>query len=135
YTEIAHLLTQAGDREAAARAARLAKGASDEEAREGLGMFEVMGGNKALAGVLIEAGKLDEALKVATGSDGRVDPGVLPALVEAYASRGNSKMVQRLMPQTGSPEVKYQLCLAAARGACERAEAAKKEKDNPTPKP
>ncbi|HET6428154.1 MAG TPA: hypothetical protein VM389_07290 [Phycisphaerae bacterium] len=44
-------------------------------------------------------------------------------------------MVQRLMPKLDAPEVQYQLFLAAAAGAWERAEAAGKPTSAPAAKP
>ncbi len=130
YTEIAALQVRAGDIDAAARTIRLAHRSGEEESKaweplgDGMGVFENLGGKLALIGLLMEAGKLEEGRRLATGEDGSVMSQAVPLLVQAYAARGRTGEVEQLLRSVPPGEAEYQVYLAAARGASEHTRAA-----------
>ncbi len=127
FLEIANLQVQAGQFDAAMKSIGLADSNGNAESKQwqnlGVksgGIFNALGGKTALIGLLIEAGKVDEAVKAAKQDDGTIMPKAVPFLVEAYAAKGNVKEQAELMKLAKSPEVEYKLCLAAARGAAKK---------------
>jgi len=126
YTKIASLQVRAGDLEAGIRTVRMAQASGNAEAEpgKGLGAFKALGGNVAIIGLFIEAGKMDEAEKSATKEDGTLMPEILALLVERHAAQGNSVQAARLVDSARSPNDRYKLCLAAARGTAQHLKAA-----------
>ena len=104
----------------------LAKTAGKEDSKlfdpvKGLGVFEALGGNVALIGLLVDAGRLEEARKMATRDDASMMPRAVPLLVEGYAAKGETAKVEELLGPNLSGEAAYYIYVAAAKGASKRA--------------
>lgn len=134
YVKIAQLQVKAGDFDEAMKTVGMADESGKEETKqwqdlgiESGGVFEGTGGRKTLIGLLLLAGKIDEAVKMATKEDGTLLPDAVPLLVEAYAVRGMSQELAALLKSAQSPEVEVALYLSAARGAAHKAKEASQE--------
>lgn len=84
-------------------------------------LFDVMGGKIALVALLIEAGRMDDAVKLATRDDGTIMPGAVALLVETHAAQGKSKQVSQLLSSVKSDEDRSAMYLSAARAAAKKA--------------
>jgi len=110
---IARLQVKAGDFDAGVKTIQETSASAKAESEKGLGVFEHMGGRAALAGLLILADRVDEALKMATHEDGSIDVEVLPTLVAAYAAQGNIQKADELVNSV-PPAARCRLCLTIA---------------------
>ena len=85
---------------------------------------------------LVEAGREDEALKLAKGADGKWRPKMRVLVAWLLASRGQTKQIEQLIADVKDPEKRVRMMLSASRGAAERekglAEQAKAKKKTPT---
>ncbi len=112
YLKAALLQLQAGDHD---EAFRLAKFVQDQGKQDSLGFITGMT-SQSVAGILIAAGKIDEAAKMLT-EDGRIIPENLSMLVIAHVEAGEVEQANVLIESATSPEVKTRLLLAAAQAS------------------
>ena len=117
---IAQLQVKAGDFDAGVKTIQETSASAKAESEKGLGVFEHLGGRAALAGLLILADRVDEALKMATHEDGSIDVDVLPVLVGAYAAQGNTQKADELV-NAATPAARCRLCLTIAETLMKRA--------------
>ena len=129
----ARLLVAAGDLDEAVKTIRVADHAAEEESRGGLGIVKAMG-RSTIVGMMAQTGRLDEAVKMATGKDGKIDPKCVTVLAMGYAEQGDMKKANELMGSQASPSTASRLYLAAAAAMMEKLNKKKTPKKNGQPK-
>ena len=83
-----------------------------------------MAGGVTLIRLLIQAGRVDEARRMATRLDGSIISAAAGALAEAYAGIGRFEAAEAVLPSAPRGEVEYEILLAMARAASNRRDAA-----------
>jgi len=126
YLRIARLQIRAGDLDAGARTARLAEASVKAASDHGIaaGLFKALGGKLAIIGLLIEAGHLDEARRMATRADGTLLPAAVATLASGFAAAGRMDDAEAVLGPGPKKEALYRIYLAAAKSVRKGPEAA-----------
>jgi hypothetical protein len=83
--------------------------------KDSLGVIKGLGGDAAEVSLYIQAGKLEDAARIASKPNGELPAEVTSALAEAYASRGQTAQAQKLLKQGRSTQAQEaELYVAAA---------------------
>lgn len=114
YLGMAYTLAQIGDME---EAVSLIKAAQTQGEKEELGLFKALGGTNALLALYVQAGKMDEAIKLATRKDNTLSSDAIPLLVEGFIKKGLPEEAAKLIDGAKTSEEQFWLDLAAARAA------------------
>jgi hypothetical protein len=117
YFELASLYIQAGDTDLGMKAISEYRRCS---LHDPLGVAKGMGGDKAVLALYIEAGRMEEATKMAAQADGSLRPEALPIFAGAYAAKGQTAKVDELLKRNTSDAARCELYLSAAEGAIQR---------------
>jgi len=126
YMQIAALQVRAGDMEAARKT--ILKQAGPEAEKDPLGMFEALGGRKALIALLIKASKPEEAEKLARGPDGGVLPEAAELMAEAMGRQGKTGELGAILLSVKAPVRRAAVLRAFAAGLLARQKAQKEER-------
>jgi len=114
--ETAHLQVELGDWDGGVETAEKALRASKKDAMAE-GVFNSLGGRQMLITLALQAGKIDEAVRLATDENGKLLPEAIVMLIQAHAADGNDKAVEKLIGRLDGPAAKCAGYLAAAEGA------------------
>ncbi|MFB3891983.1 MAG: hypothetical protein ACE15C_08165 [Phycisphaerae bacterium] len=82
-----------------------------------LSVFAALGGTNALIRLYASAGKMDEAVRLATREDGTLSPDALTILIDGFMRAGMAERAAELTEKANSDEQRFRLNSDAARAA------------------
>ncbi len=123
YSRAAQLLVQAEQYDRGVKVMVMGQKALQEQEEPVPGFFDGLGVNKLLVGLMIMAGRIEEAKKTATAPDGTIDAGMVPMLVAAYSKVGDARAAEALIEMYAEDkEVLMSIYLALAADRAEPTE-------------
>jgi hypothetical protein len=125
------VLLAAGDFDEAVKTLKVANRVAERDTQGGMGFAGIFG--SMVAELMIRAGRLDEAMKMATGKDGKFDPGYV-TMFTAYTERDDIKKAKELIWPDISPAARSRFYSNVAMAVIDKLEKKKTSQKNRQPK-